>query len=241
MSLPFTQAELDERVSAEITLWGVARGGTALQPGNGIFVTGLADEQCGRYLLTQVTHRLDSQLGFVSELDTALPLKPPRPRGTIATLGVVTQVDDPDGMGRVRVKLPTYNDLESDWLQVVSSAAGVNKGLIALPGVEDNVLVLFVRENPAQGMILGGIYGPYAPYDAGVADGNVKRYTLRTPEGHFIRLDDEHKTVRLEDSHGNYVEMTPEKVTLFADCDLELRAPGRNIVIRGGHIDFQSG
>ncbi len=234
------QAELDQRVAAIANLWGVARGDTALQPGTGIEVRGLADDLSGRYVLTQVTHTIDRRLGFVSEFDTAPPPIPPRPRSAIASLGVVTQVDDPDGMGRVRVKLPTYNNVETDWLQVVSPAAGTNKGLVALPGVDDNVLVLFTRQNPAQGVVLGGIYGPYAPYDPGVDGSAVRRYTLRTPGGHFIRLDDEHKSVRLEDSYGNYVEMTPDKVRVFAKTDLELSAPGRSIVVRGKRIDFQT-
>lgn len=236
----FAQAEFDHRLAAIISLWGVARGDPALQPGTRVEVQGLAEDSAGRYVVTEVTHTIDTRLGFVSEFSTTPPPIPDRPRSAIVTLGVVTQVDDPDQMGRVRVKLPTYNNVETDWLQVVSPAAGTNKGLVALPGVEDNVLVLFARHNPSQSIIVGGIYGPYAPYDPGVAGSAVRRYSLRTPDGHFIRLDDEHRSLRVEDSHGNYMEMTPDKVRVFANTDLEISAPGRAIVIRGSRIDFQT-
>lgn len=236
----FAQAELDQRLAAVISMWGVARGDPALQPGTRVEVQGLSDDSAGRYVVTEVTHTIDARMGFVSEFNTTPPPTPERSHSAIVTLGVVTQVDDPDQMGRVRVKLPTYNNVETDWLQVVSPAAGTNKGLVALPGVEDNVLVLFARHNPSQSVIVGGIYGPYAPYDPGVAGSAVRRYSLRTPDGHFIRLDDEHRTVRVEDSHGNYLEMTPDKVRVFANTDLEISAPGRAIVIRGSRIDFQT-
>ncbi|MCA9940286.1 MAG: hypothetical protein KC418_16725 [Anaerolineales bacterium] len=233
------QAELDRRTAAEVTLWGVARGNPALQPGTPIAVSGVDEALTGHYVLTRVDHVVDARLGFVSEIATAPPPPPPRPHSAIAALGVVTSVADPDGFGRVRVAFPTYNNVESEWLQVVSPAAGVHKGLVALPDVDDNVLVLFTHQDPAQGVVVGGIYGPFAPYDSGVEGDDVKRYSLRTVGGHIIRLDDQAKTLRVEDSSGSFVEMAPGKVKLYATADLEISAPGKSIVIESKAIDFR--
>lgn len=233
------QAELDYRAAAEVTLWGVARGNPALQAGGQVEVSGLAAAVTGRYVLTRVDHVIDAQSGFVSEFATEPPPPPRRPHSAIAALGVVTSVADPDGFGRVRVAFPTYNDVESEWLHVVSPAAGVHKGLVALPDVDDNVLVLFTHQDPAQGVVVGGVYGPFAPYDSGVEGGRVQRYSLRTVGGHIIRLDDQAKTLRVEDSSGSFVEMAPGKVKLYAQTDLEISAPGKTIVIEAQAIDFR--
>lgn len=233
------QAELDRRTAAEVTLWGVARGNPALQPGARIDLVGVADAICGRYVLSRVNHVLNARLGFVSEISTEPPPPAPRPHSAIAALGVVTSVSDPDGFGRVRVAFPTYNNVESEWLQVVSPAAGVHKGLVALPDVDDNVLVLFTHQDPAHGVVMGGIFAPFAPYDSGVEGNDVKRYSLRTVGGHIIRLDDHARTLRVEDSSGSFVEMAPGKVKLYATADLEISAPGKSIVIESKAIDFR--
>jgi hypothetical protein len=47
--------------------------------------------------------------------------------------------------------------------------------------------------------------------------------------------------IRLENSDGSFVELSPEKVTVHAARDLQIEAPGKAIVIRGSTIDFQKG
>src|SRR5579859_5053795 len=136
------QAELDRRTAREVTLWGMVNGDPALRPGTPIEVRGVAPTVAGRYLLTEVIHVIDAAIGFQSEISTVVPLLQERPQGTTATLGVVSQINDPDGLGRVRVRLSTYNDIETDWMGVLTPGAGSGKGLIALPDVGDQVLVL---------------------------------------------------------------------------------------------------
>jgi phage baseplate assembly protein gpV len=235
------QAALDHNTADAVTVNGVAWGNPRLQPGTRVAVSGVADSMAGQYVLTSVIHTIEPERGYLTQFETAPPPLLARPRGTVATLGVVTQVDDPQGLGRVRVSLPAYDDVETDWMQVLSPGAGVNKGLVALPDPGDNVLVLCVRQNPAQGLIIGGIYGPFAPYDPGVEGGQVRRYSLRTPGGHLIRLDDEENSLRLEHRDGSFVEMTSDTMRIHAEADLELTAPGKRIVIRGEQIDFERG
>ncbi len=235
------QAELDLRIAREVTLWGVAEGNPELQPGTPVKIENVAKPLMGRYILTSVDHTFDSVKGFVSTISTAPPARPTRPRGAVAALGIVTHVSDPEGFGRVQVKLPTYNDVETDWMGVLTPGAGLGKGLLALPDVTDTVLVLFPHGDPAQGVVLGGLYGLWTreEWDWGVEGSAVKRYVLRTPGGQRVRLDDAKQVIRFENSDGSYLEMSPEKVMLHAQRDLEIEAPGRNIVLRANKIDYQ--
>ena len=241
------QAELDREVAQEIIFSGIAEGDSRLHAGTIIRLENIAPQFAGQYVLATVNHVFDSTRGFVSEISSQLP-KPmsktfgPHPQiETAATLGVVTQVDDPEGFGRVRVKLPNYNDLETDWLGVLAAGAGLGKGLLALPDVDDTVLILLPSGDPAEGIILGGLYGSLKreDWDWGVEEGAVRRYSLQTPNGQRIRLDDGKQTVRVENSDGSFLEMSPEKVCLHANRDLEIEAPGRAVTIRAKTIDFE--
>jgi phage baseplate assembly protein V len=235
------QAELDLRVAHELTLWGVAEGNPLLRPGTLVEVSGVAAELVGQYVLTSVTHLIDNRVGFVSEISTVPPSLSTRLTGLGAAPGMVTQVDDPDGLGRVRAKLLTYGEVETGWMNVLAPAAGANKGLVMLPDVDDQVLVLFSNEDPSQGVVLGGLYGATGAFDPGVESGSVKRYTLRTPDGQRILLDEEHSTLRFENSKGSFVELAPDHVQVSAATDLTIEAPGKSIVIRGQNIDFRRG
>jgi hypothetical protein len=115
-----------------------------------------------------------------------------------------------------------------------------------------------VHGDPAQGIVLGGLYGTAGPYDSGVESGAIKRYTLQTPGGQIVRLDDQEgrlrfedvsggsveladHLIRLEDATGNVLELTSDRVRLHSAVDLELEAPGRSVKIRGSSVDFETG
>lgn len=232
------QATLDRAAGRAVVLEGVADGTAGLRPGRPIRVRGLSSRVDGRYVVTETCHRIDGDSGYTTRFTTAPPEPPSRPRGTAATVGVVSAVEDPEEAGRVRVTLPAYEELETDWLEVVSPAAGTDHGLTAVPSAEDRVLVLLPKQDPAQGLVLGGLYGRDGPTDDGVEDGTVRRYTLRTPEGQTVRLDDEAGTFHLENGSGSRLEVGPDRAVLHAATGLVIEAPGNRISIRGGSIDF---
>jgi phage baseplate assembly protein gpV len=234
------QAELDLRFAKEVTFWGVAEGDPRLRPGRTVEVQGVAAEVAGRYILADVIHTVDNKKGYISELSSSPPLPRPRSRATVATLGIVTNVSDPDGLGRVKVSLPAFSDVGTDWLAVVTAGAGKDKGLIFIPDIDDRVLVLLNNEDPAQGVVVGGLYGSKTePPDDGVVDNAVRRCTFLTAGGQRVQLDDEHGTIRLENRHGSCVELSPEKVLVHSEATLIVEAPGKQISIRGGKIDFE--
>jgi phage protein D/phage baseplate assembly protein gpV len=236
------QAELDRRIASEVTLSGVAEGNPALRPGTVVEVRNVPQSVAGQYVLTEVTHILDTRVGFVSEISTkpAAP-KPRHAHGTAMALGVVTRVDDPDSYGRVCASLPAYDDVETDWMGVVTAGAGSGKGMIALPSVGDKVLVLFPHENPAQGVVVGGLFGAKQVSDSGVEGGSVQRYTFITPGGQRIRLDDNVRSVRIENSEGSSIEFSPQSFVIHAAGQLAIESPGGTISIKAAKINFEEG
>ena len=108
-----------------------------------------------------------------------------------------------------------------------------------LPDVGDHVLLLFAHEDPGEGVVLGGLYGMPGPPDSGVEGSSVRRYTLLTPGGQRVCLDDARHVIRVEDSSGSYLNLSPNKVTVHAAADLDIEAPGRSVTIRGENIDFE--
>jgi phage baseplate assembly protein V len=221
----------------------VAEGQSRLRPGARVRALGIAPMLEGVYVLTAVDHICDGVKGYVSVISTA-PL-PPRlnKRSATAAFGIVTHVNDPEGFGRVQVKLPTFNNVETDWMSVLLAGAGAGKGMVTLPDVGDTVLVLFPHGDPAQGIVLGGLYGAQTPanWDWGVEGAAVRRYTFLTPGGQRVRLDDAGKAIRLENSDGSYFELSPGGITIHGKTDLKIEAPGRNIMIKGERIDFERG
>jgi phage baseplate assembly protein gpV/phage protein D len=235
----FAQAELDRRQAARVVFRGLAEGSPSLQPGRSIRLEGLADGLNGRYVLTQANHSIDARRGFVSRLSTQPPEPPPRERAAVATLGVVLRVDDPDQYGRVRVTLPAYGNVETDWIGVLSVAAGPGKGLVALPNRGDTVLVLLVHQDPSQAVVLGGLYGQERVTDSGVENGAVTRFSLRTADGQLIQLDD--RSLKLQNRAGSFVELSPDRLHIFSQTPLTIEAPGNSVLIRAGLIDFEQG
>jgi phage protein D/phage baseplate assembly protein gpV len=235
------QAELDVRTTAEVRLWGVAEGDPRLRPGARVTLAGVGEAFTGRHVLTRVTHTIDDRSGFVSTIETEPPRPAPRRTAAIVTEAIVTQVHDPERRGRVKARLPGYFDVETDWMPVVTLGAGSGKGFQMQPDVDDTVLVLLAHEDPAEGVVLGGLYGLRdVPDGGGVVGGSVRRFQLRTPAGQVVRLDDDRGSITVEDRSGSRLELRPGQVTLHAAGDLEIAAPGHRVVIRGAAIDFRS-
>lgn len=232
------QARLDLRAAALATAEGVAEGDPALRPGRRIDLTGVPDPLAGAYVLTEVVHTVDGD-GHLTRFSTVPPAAPPSTAGgATVTLGTVTDVADPDGLGRVRLTLPAYGDLDAGWLGVLCPGAGRGKGLVALPDPDDTVLVVLPGGEPASGIVLGSLFGAVEPYDAGVDDGKARRWSLRTAGGQSIVVDDVQRSLRLGTEGGSWLELTPDLATLHAASDLVISAPGRAMVIRARSVDF---
>jgi len=240
------QAEVEFRQAGERVLWGVAEGDTAYRPGTPVEVGGVAASVAGRYLLCEVTHTVNAQLGYLCEFSSRPPAPPKRARGVTATVGIVTAVHDPDGRGRVQVRLPAYGDVESGWIGVLAAGAGRGKGLVIPPDKGDTVLVLLSYEDPGQGIVLGGLYGTQRAPDPGVnALGQVRRYTWTTPDGQRIQLDDGDSSIHIENGAGllgagSQIDIKGGQILIRNRAGSYIELDGDQIVIAGKAIDFRS-
>jgi phage baseplate assembly protein V len=154
------------------------------------------------------------------------------------TLGVVSDVADPEDRGRVRVRLPAYPGLTSPWAPVLLPAAGRDKGVVALPADDDTVLVLLPGRDPAHAVVLGGLYGSINPP---AADSNDRGHTmlLRTADGQLVSLDAVRHTISLSDGHGSEVKLAPDLLRITAATDLLIEAPGKALRVRARTVDFE--
>ncbi|WPD22665.1 MAG: phage baseplate assembly protein V [Candidatus Electrothrix scaldis] len=234
------QAMLERRKAGEAVLQGVAEGNPLLRPGQQVCLAGVAAKQkTGRYVLSNVKHILNRSQGYLCEFDTFPPAFSTPKQHIQSSMGVVSDIHDPENKGRIKVEFPDLGKLESLWLEVTYPGAGRNKGLIALPDAGDQVLVLFIDGNPSQGVVIGGLYGKAGPPDDGIRSGGVKCYTFTTPGGQKLCLDDEQGTVKVTNRDGSHIELHPKKVILHAESDLTIEAPGKKMLFRANKIDFE--
>src|SRR5690606_22829651 len=112
-------------------------------------------------------------------------------------IGVVTNNNDLEGLGRVKVRYPSLGMLppvESDWCRIAAPMAGPMAGWYAIPEINDEVLVAFEHGDPAYPYVIGGLWNtmdrPPKPSQAVVIGGKVTKRILRSRSGHEITLDD---------------------------------------------------
>lgn len=236
------QADLDASAHRAVTVSGIADGDTELWAGRRVVLDGVPAELAGEHLLAEVIHTVTAA-GYQTSFSTAIPPSPagagPASAGTTLTLGRVTDVSDPDGRGRVRVSLPALGDLDAGWLSVLCPGAGADRGLVVLPDAGDTVLVGLPGHRPADGVVLGSLYGTVSPPDPGVVSGAVRRWSLRTASGHSIAVDDDAGLVRVENERGSFLELGPDRLRLHAATDLVIEAPGQGITVRARSVDFE--
>ena len=143
-------------------------------------------------------------------------------------LGLVTNVDDPDGRGRVKVHFPWLDKThESDWMRVATLMAGNGRGSFFMPEVNDEVLVAHEFGNPNYPIVIGfvwnGLDGPPAKH--------VRERKLASKNGHAIRFLDatpeqgDRGALVIEDGHGNTIVLSNGKITLRSVAVLHIEAP----------------
>jgi uncharacterized protein involved in type VI secretion and phage assembly len=161
-----TQALLDRLANGYIAVDGLAPGNPRIRAGATIDVSGVGTSFGGTYRVATSTHVLRGsgyETHFAnSPAHTILGAvgTPGAPRfGDQLVLGIVTNNEDPDGMGRVSVRFPALgDDIESAWARVVTPGAGSERGLLMLPVPGDEVLVGFEHGDMRWPYVLGSLF-----------------------------------------------------------------------------------
>ncbi|GAA2358917.1 hypothetical protein Cme02nite_35200 [Catellatospora methionotrophica] len=232
------QAALDRAAARVLCVSGTAQGDPALRPGRAVEIAGVDDAVDGTYPVCTAVHTIDAT-GYRTAFGTEAPEGPALSGAAAVALGRVTEVDDPDGRGRVRVVLPGHGDLDLGWLPVLCPGAGPGKGIVALPDPDDLVVLALPHEDPAEAIVLGAVFGAQSPPDSGVSGGRVRRWSLHSPGGQQVIVDDTDKSIKLANADGSTLELAPGKVRLLARTDLVIEAPGHRMTIRAANVDFE--
>ncbi len=122
-------------------------------------------------------------------------------RGSIegVVIGLVTNNNDPDDLGRVKVKYPWLPknqgaEIESDWIRVVSPMGGAERGFYYLPEIDDEVLVAFEHGDVHRPYMIGMLWNskdkPPMAISEVVSSGKVNKRIIKSRTGHVIILDD---------------------------------------------------
>lgn len=163
---------------------------------------------------------------------------------------VVAEITDPDGQGRVKVRLPWSPDDNGSayeaWARIATMMAGNNRGSWFIPDVGDEVLVAFQAGDTRHPFVVGSLWnGQDAPPESMDAAGNNELKVLRSRNGVKVTLDDSdgQETLKLEtpggqsvtlkdgpgaielvDSNGNSVKLETSGITVTASAKVTVNA-----------------
>jgi uncharacterized protein involved in type VI secretion and phage assembly len=177
------QAQLDQFANAYLAAVGACFGNPKIKAGVKLKISGVGANYSGTYYVAKVKHTIRTGGAYM----TAFSNSPGEQTligqvgangggGRIDSLivGIVTNNNDPDQLGRVKVKLPALSDQESFWAPVAVPAAGNERGLSMLPVPDEQVIVGFENGDPSYPIVLGSVFnGKDKPGDElAVSDGS---------------------------------------------------------------------
>lgn len=162
------QAYLDELGGSFVEAEGLCDGTAAIRPGRTVQIKGVGVRYNGTYTVTAARHTFSNRghqtaftvnarrAGTVAEL-----LNGTRPAQTWngPVVGIVTNINDPEKQGKIKVKFPWLaDDQESHWARIATPMAGKARGFHFLPEVNDEVLVMFEHGDMRRPIIIGSLW-----------------------------------------------------------------------------------
>lgn len=214
----FTQAEATELakglandLSGEfIEAEGISYGDPGIKAGKRITIKGVGTRFSGKYFVTAASHIWNAD-GY----ETHFTISGRQPNtishlvqsengheeglGLIngVVIGQVTNLNDPDDLGRVKVKYPWLGsspEIESWWVRIATPMAGSSRGFMYLPEINDEVLIAFEHGDVHRPYIVGALWSstdkPPKKNSEATASGKVNQRVIKTRSGHLIILDD---------------------------------------------------
>lgn len=162
-------------------------------------------------------------------------------------IGVVTNIEDPDNLGRVRLKFPWLSDDdESGWARVATLMAGKERGSLFLPEVDDEVLVAFEHGDMRRPFVIGALWnGVDLPPPEFANDGKNNIRMIKSRSGHVVKFDDTDGEERIEivDKTGKnsiVIDSKDNTVTITTDKDLVLKATQGKFSVEAKEIAMKS-
>jgi uncharacterized protein involved in type VI secretion and phage assembly len=161
-------------------------------------------------------------------------------------IGIVTNNQDEEGQGRVKVRFPWLSEAdESHWARVATPMAGKERGIYFLPEVDDEVLVAFEHGDVRFPYVLGALWNGKESPPAKNDDGKNNVRVIKSRSGHVIRLNDEagkEKIEIIDKSKKNSIvfDTAENTITITADKDITLSASKGTIKLDAQNIEIKS-
>lgn len=172
---------------------------------------------------------------------------------------VVTNINDPDKLGRVKVKLLNFDlpDYETDFIRVMTPMSGAGWGMLFFPNVGDEVLVAFCGGDISRAYVLGSLWNKNFKTPAEIKENNPirmiqtkaghklvfddsdgkEKITLQTKNELLIKLDDEKNCITVQDKGGKNlikVDSANGTITIQADKKVNISAGSTKIIMESG-------
>jgi uncharacterized protein involved in type VI secretion and phage assembly len=178
----------------------------------------------------------------------------------------VTDIKDPEGMGRVKVALPWAPDTDGAryevWARLATLMGGKNRGSWFIPDVGDEGLVSFEGGDPRRPYFVGGLWnGKDSPPESMDGAGNNYKKVLRsrngvkvtlddqdgqekfiveTPGGQKMTLQDGPSQVEIVDSNSNSIKMEASGITINASAKVTINA-GATVDVSASMVNVSAG
>ncbi|GAB4192938.1 MAG: phage baseplate assembly protein V [Coleofasciculaceae cyanobacterium] len=161
-------------------------------------------------------------------------------------VGVVTNNQDPDNMGRVKVKFPWLSDTdESYWARLATPMAGKDRGIYVLPDIDDEVLIAFEHGDVRFPYILGALWNGQDTPPEQNSDGKNNIRMIKSRSGHIIRLNDEDgkETIEIIDKSGKNsiaIDTANNAIAITSGKDITLKATNGTIKLEAQKVEIKS-
>ncbi len=205
----------------------------ALKVGQCIQVSGLPQLE-GHYLLDTVTHIVTQTRSYHNTfecrpLDIAFPASHSAvPTTTQLQSARVVDNNDPESLGRIKVKFPWLESEETIWVRFLTPHAGADRGWYALPEIDDEVLVGYEFGSPGYPIALGALYNKDAapPAAAVTPENDVKVFC--TKGGNQIQITDKsgEEEIALSTKNGDckiVLNMSGPSITIESSGDISIK------------------
>jgi uncharacterized protein involved in type VI secretion and phage assembly len=224
---------------------GSCRGNPKLKAGGQVKVEGVGSKFSGTYQVSSTTHVFRGASGYETRFQitggssrSLVELMTPATRkgwesGGVQ-VGLVTQVEDPEKLGRVRVQFPELgDDTEGWWARIPAPGAGAKRGQLMTPLVGDEVLVAFEHGDTRFPYVLGALWnGENKPEDLVQTDGS---YRLHSDQKIDVSAA---KEITITSDENVEVKVSDAKQTMGKDGSVSVE--GKEMKVKGSSITIES-
>jgi uncharacterized protein involved in type VI secretion and phage assembly len=154
--------------------------------------------------------------------------------------GVVTDIQDPLQIGRIRAQVPdVLGDQESGWAMPCAPFGGPQVGFFALPTVGAGVWIEFEQGDPDYPIWSGCWWGSLAEVPPLLLAPPYKKVMLVTEGGHSITLDDTPGVggITLETSGGQKIKLSALGIEIDNGQGGTIKLTGPQVSINSGALE----